>query len=211
MQWEDFIRHVVRRYAVASWLDRRRQRRAACRARAAELEGTALARRAGHQDLRRADVATIALPTKDRRLAPYTTGEPIVFPSKEQTHELQSHRLMRRRMWWPIRSPTSIRGSTRRSTGRRPSRFRHYLWDLGLGVAEAMDTAQRGGGLDWPARKRTDPPRAGSGEGRARASRSAAASAPIISTRGGTFASTTSSAPTRSRSRRSKRWAASSW
>ena len=29
--------------------------------------------------------------------------------------------------------------------------YRHYLWDLGLGVAEAMDTAQRGMGLDWPA------------------------------------------------------------
>jgi hypothetical protein len=29
-------------------------------------------------------------------------------------------------------------------------RFRHYLWDLGIGVAEAMDTAQRGMGLDWP-------------------------------------------------------------
>lgn len=29
--------------------------------------------------------------------------------------------------------------------------YRHYLWDLGLGVAEAMDTAQRGGGLDWTA------------------------------------------------------------
>ena len=28
--------------------------------------------------------------------------------------------------------------------------FRDYLWDLGLGVAEAMDTAQRGNGLDWP-------------------------------------------------------------
>jgi hypothetical protein len=27
--------------------------------------------------------------------------------------------------------------------------FRHHLWDLGLGVAEAMDTAQRGMGLDW--------------------------------------------------------------
>jgi hypothetical protein len=27
--------------------------------------------------------------------------------------------------------------------------FREYLWDLGLGVAEAMDTAQRGTGLDW--------------------------------------------------------------
>jgi hypothetical protein len=29
--------------------------------------------------------------------------------------------------------------------------FREHLWDLGLGVAEAMDTAQRGMGLDWPA------------------------------------------------------------
>jgi hypothetical protein len=27
--------------------------------------------------------------------------------------------------------------------------FREHLWDLGLGVAEAMDTAQRGMGLDW--------------------------------------------------------------
>src|SRR5215204_304537 len=29
--------------------------------------------------------------------------------------------------------------------------YRRYLWDLGLSVAEAMDTAQRGMGLDWPA------------------------------------------------------------
>ncbi|MGO7741051.1 DUF993 family protein, partial [Rhizobium johnstonii] len=28
--------------------------------------------------------------------------------------------------------------------------FRHRLWDLGLGGAEAMDTAQRGMGLGWP-------------------------------------------------------------
>src|SRR5919197_256115 len=28
--------------------------------------------------------------------------------------------------------------------------YRRYLWSLGLGVAEAMDTAQRGAGLDWP-------------------------------------------------------------
>lgn len=28
--------------------------------------------------------------------------------------------------------------------------YRERLWDLGLGVAEAMDTAQRGMGLDWP-------------------------------------------------------------
>jgi hypothetical protein len=31
--------------------------------------------------------------------------------------------------------------------------FRHRLWDLGLGVAEAMDTAQRGMGLGWPEAK----------------------------------------------------------
>ena len=27
--------------------------------------------------------------------------------------------------------------------------YREYLWSLGFGVAEAMDTAQRGTGLDW--------------------------------------------------------------
>jgi len=30
-------------------------------------------------------------------------------------------------------------------------RYREHLWDLGLGVAEGMDTAQRGTGLTWPA------------------------------------------------------------
>ncbi len=29
--------------------------------------------------------------------------------------------------------------------------FRRHLWSYGLGVAEAMDTAQRGMGLDYPA------------------------------------------------------------
>jgi hypothetical protein len=31
--------------------------------------------------------------------------------------------------------------------------FRRHLWSLGLGVAEAMDTAQRGMGLDWATTK----------------------------------------------------------
>ncbi len=31
--------------------------------------------------------------------------------------------------------------------------FRHYLWSLGLRIAEAMDTAQRGSGLDWKTSK----------------------------------------------------------
>lgn len=32
--------------------------------------------------------------------------------------------------------------------------FRRHLWALGLGLAEAMDTAQRGNGLDWPLARR---------------------------------------------------------
>src|SRR5258708_20803004 len=28
--------------------------------------------------------------------------------------------------------------------------YRRHLWELGFAVAEAMDTAQRGMGLDWP-------------------------------------------------------------
>ncbi|MEU6879073.1 dihydrodipicolinate synthase family protein [Streptomyces sp. NPDC046712] len=31
--------------------------------------------------------------------------------------------------------------------------FRHHLWRLGFGIADAMDTAQRGMGLDWAATK----------------------------------------------------------
>src|SRR5437867_1413710 len=30
-------------------------------------------------------------------------------------------------------------------------RYRRYIWSLGLAVAEAMDTSQRGMGFDWPA------------------------------------------------------------
>ena len=33
-------------------------------------------------------MAKISLPTKDRRLAPYTTGEPIVLPKKGATPKL---------------------------------------------------------------------------------------------------------------------------
>ena len=56
---------------------------------------------------------------------------------------------MRRRMWWLIRWPTSTRGTAPPIDWEKTIAFRHYLWDLGLGVAEAMDTAQRGGGLGW--------------------------------------------------------------
>jgi dihydrodipicolinate synthase/N-acetylneuraminate lyase len=44
--------------------------------------------------------------------------------------------------------------------------FRRHLWDHGLGVAEAMDTAQRGMGLDWPAARELIERTAAEGGGR---------------------------------------------
>ena len=85
--------------------------------------------------------------------------------------------------------------------------YRQRLWSLGLGVAEAMDTAQRGMGLDWPTsleliRRSLD---ATSAPGTSRR-----AAAPITSTQPKRRASTTSSAPTRSRWPRSSATAAAS-
>ena len=82
IQWEDFIRHVVAGYAVEVRSGRRRQGRAACRARPEELGRAALDRRAGAEYLRRHAWRRFRFPTKDRSFAPYTTGEPIVLPKK---------------------------------------------------------------------------------------------------------------------------------
>jgi Protein of unknown function (DUF993) len=93
-------------------------------------------------------VATIGLPTRDRKLEAYTTGEPIVFPSKAETRSFNRIAYAAAHV---VADPladidpwldTAIDWN-------KTIAFRHYLWDLGLGVAEAMDTAQRGGGLDW--------------------------------------------------------------
>ena len=50
----------------------------------------------------------------------------------------------------PIRAPTSTRGSTAAIDWDATLAYRRHLWSQGFGVAEAMDTAQRGMGLDWP-------------------------------------------------------------
>ena len=44
--------------------------------------------------------------------------------------------------------------------------FRRHLWECGLGVAEAMDTAQRGMGLDWPSARELIARTAAEGGGR---------------------------------------------
>ena len=97
-------------------------------------------------------MAKIALPTKDRRLERYVTGEPIVLPKKGAPPTFN-------RIAY---AATHVVGDpladvdpwlTPAVDWDRTIAFREYLWDLGLGVAEAMDTAQRGMGLDWAGAK----------------------------------------------------------
>jgi hypothetical protein len=93
-------------------------------------------------------VPTIALPTRDRTLEPYATSEPIVFPSEEQTQGFNRVAYAAAHVVAdPLADIDPWDGAA--IDWEKTIAFRHYLWDLGLGVAEAMDTAQRGGGLGW--------------------------------------------------------------
>jgi Protein of unknown function (DUF993) len=93
-------------------------------------------------------MATITLPTRDRRLVPYVTGEPIVMPTRAATTRFNRIAFAAAHVvgdpladvdpWLDVAVDWE-----------QTIAFRNYLWDLGLGVAEAMDTAQRGMGLDW--------------------------------------------------------------
>jgi hypothetical protein len=95
---------------------------------------------------------TLSLPTKDRTFEPYTTGEPIEFPSPESTKHFNRIAYAATHV---VADPLADIDPWLDTAidWERTIAFRHYLWDLGLGVAEAMDTAQRGGGLDWPGAK----------------------------------------------------------
>jgi hypothetical protein len=95
-------------------------------------------------------VATLVLPTTDRKLEPYTTGEPIIFPSKEATQNFNRIAFAAAHVVADPLADTDPWLDTA-IDWEKTVHFRNYLWDLGLGVAEAMDTAQRGGGLDWAA------------------------------------------------------------
>ena len=54
------------------------------------------------------------------------------------------------RMWFPIRSPMIDPWLGAAIDWDATIAYRRHLWALGFSVAEAMDTAQRGMGLDWP-------------------------------------------------------------
>jgi hypothetical protein len=95
-------------------------------------------------------MATLSLPTADRSLAPYTTrAAALRAPDGKGFNRVAfaaAHVVAD-----PLADvdPWLAPAIDWKAT----IRFRHYLWDLGFGVAEAMDTAQRGMGLGWPEAK----------------------------------------------------------
>ncbi|MBE0578318.1 dihydrodipicolinate synthase family protein [Devosia sp.] len=94
-------------------------------------------------------MTSINLPNADRSISSYTlTGEPIPFVKFKASEFNRIAYAAAHVVADPLASndpwlTPAIDWDT-------TLKFRHRLWDLGLGVAEAMDTAQRGMGLGWP-------------------------------------------------------------
>lgn len=93
-------------------------------------------------------MVTIRLPTRDGPLIPYTLGEPRYFESARYKKldriafaapHMVSNPFAADNPW---EKPVVAWDET--------LAYRRYIWSLGLGVAEAMDTSHRGSGLDWP-------------------------------------------------------------
>ena len=85
---------------------------------------------------------TIKLPRADGSLAPYTVRDPRVWPAPTAP--------IRSRVAYAAAHVVSDPHSDTAVDWDATLAYRRHLWSLGLGVAEAMDTAQRGMGLDWP-------------------------------------------------------------
>ena len=93
----------------------------------------------------------LQLPTPDRTLRPYETGEPLQLPRRNGAGFGRVAYAAAHVVADPLADVDPWLDAA--IDWDATLAFRHYLWDLGLGVAEAMDTAQRGMGLDWPAAK----------------------------------------------------------
>lgn len=91
---------------------------------------------------------TVTLP-RDGRLTDYELGEPgqwrrPVAPLTTRIAYAAAHVV-------PRALATNVPGAPAELDWETTLAYRHELWSYGLGVADAMDTAQRGMGLDWPA------------------------------------------------------------
>jgi hypothetical protein len=87
------------------------------------------------------------LPTAERSLAPFALSPPSPFPARQS----QAFPRVVYAAAHVVADPFGELDPWRRSAvdWDRTLAFRHHLWDLGFKIAEAMDTAQRGMGLDW--------------------------------------------------------------
>jgi len=90
----------------------------------------------------------IKLPSADRRMNPYTLSAPRDFP----TQQTQGFNRVAFAAAHVVADPLATQYPWLEAAvdWERTIAFRRHLWALGFGVAEAMDTAQRGMGLDWP-------------------------------------------------------------
>ena len=89
----------------------------------------------------------LPLPALDGRIAPYTLSDAAHFPDR-LTQPLNRVALAAAHVVADPRADIDPWLQAAPDWDRTIA-YREYLWDLGLGVAEAMDTAQRGMGLDW--------------------------------------------------------------
>src|SRR5918912_2949909 len=91
---------------------------------------------------------SLQLPRADGTLAPYTLGPPSTFHQPEGPLCSRIAYAAAHVVCDPLANinPTLEVAVDWETT----LAYRRYLWSLGFAVAEAMDTAQRGMGLDWP-------------------------------------------------------------
>lgn len=96
-------------------------------------------------------MTSLLLPTSGRRIEPYTL-ENTALPAAGRGGTAPSFNRVAYAAAHVVVDPLAATDPYLQSAidWDATLRFRHYLWDLGFGVAEAMDTAQRGMGLDWP-------------------------------------------------------------
>jgi hypothetical protein len=91
---------------------------------------------------------SLHLPRPGGRLEPYSLGEPRAFTARAAPPVSRVAFAAAHVVADPLRCEP---GGPAVLDWEATLAFRRHLWAHGLGVAEAMDTAQRGMGLDWPA------------------------------------------------------------
>ena len=92
---------------------------------------------------------TIKLPRPDGALAPFTFRAPVAWPQRADASHWNRVALAAAHV---VTDPLAAINPTLDVAldWDATLAYRRHLWALGFGVAEAMDTAQRGMGLDWP-------------------------------------------------------------